>query len=148
MLLNIDVPGNPGVEVEVELPFKLGVANLNITELEYQLASKIVYRLGRSYGEDLGYVTHDILRTTLDLRLLEAVDRRRVASHVTRIAGETGVTLAEVKTNMTNNTRYLVEKGGEYWSNIHYITNKIQVPGLRRTSQGDPEGKTLETLNP
>jgi hypothetical protein len=104
----------PGVEVEVELPFKLGVANLNITELEYQLASKIVYKLGRDYREDLGYVMHDILKATLDLRLLEAVDRRRVASYVTRIAGETGVTLAEVKTNITTNTRHLVERGGEY----------------------------------
>jgi hypothetical protein len=88
------------VEVEVELSFKLGVVNLNITELEYQLASKIVYKLGRSYGEYLGCVIHDILKATLDLRLLEAVDRRRVASYATRIAGETGVTLAKVKTNI------------------------------------------------
>jgi hypothetical protein len=137
----------PGVEVEVELPFKLGVANLNITELEYQLASKIVYKLGRDYGEDLGYVMHDILKATLDLRLLEAVDRRRVASYVTRIAGETGVTLAEVKTNITTNTRYLVERGGDYWNNIHYILVRSKyrdVGGLVREIQR----KTMETLNP
>ena len=127
------------MEVEVELPFKLGVANLNITELEYQLASKIVYKLGRSYGEYLGCVIHDIPKASLDLRLLDAVYWRRVASYVTRIAGETGVTLAEVKTNITTNARHLVERGGEYWNNIHYILVRSKYQDVEELVREIPE---------
>ena len=41
-----------------------------ITRLEYQLASKITYKVAKDFGPDLNYNLHDILKAVLDLRLL------------------------------------------------------------------------------
>ncbi len=53
-----------------------------ITILEYQLASKIKYKLGKDYGPDLKYNLHDILKATLDLRLLDHVDTGKVKQYM------------------------------------------------------------------
>ncbi len=51
-----------------------------ITGVEYQLASKITFKVGRDFGDDPQYNIHDTLKAVLDLRLLKYVDRSKVRS--------------------------------------------------------------------
>lgn len=53
-----------------------------ITRLEYQLASKIAYKVARDFGPDLEYNLHDILKAALDLRLLDHVDKKIVEQYI------------------------------------------------------------------
>ncbi|RDD53163.1 MAG: hypothetical protein BA066_05845 [Candidatus Korarchaeota archaeon NZ13-K] len=53
-----------------------------ITELGYQLASKITHKVARDFGPDLRYNLHDVLKAALDLRLLGHVDGESVRMYV------------------------------------------------------------------
>jgi len=52
-----------------------------ITSLEYQLASKITYKVCRDFGAALEYNLHDVLKAVLDLRLLKYVDMKKVKEY-------------------------------------------------------------------
>jgi len=102
----------------VELPFNLGTLDLNVTEIEYQLASKIAWRLGKDFGDNIEYVLHDLLKTLLDLRLLKIVNRDKVEEYVEKILGKR---LVELRDKIKDNLATLLHKGGLYWNSHHYI---------------------------
>ena len=84
-----------------------------ITKLEYQLASKIAYKVAKDYGSDLGYNLHDILKAVLDLRLLKGMDVKAVKRYVVPINIET------VKRNLE---ALKSPMGRKLWDkNYHYI---------------------------
>ena len=84
-----------------------------ITPVEYQLASDIDYWLGRDYGEDIKYTIHDILKATLDLRLLDHVDKTRVKEYLHKTPG--------LKDNIDKNLTKLLILGEKIWrQNYHY----------------------------
>ncbi len=105
----------------IDLPFKLGSLNENITELEYQLASKIVYRVGRGYGSNILPGLHDVLKAVLDLRLLPYTNRERVRDYINMFLSREGKSLNEVKQYAKRNLRELLRNGARYWGTHHYI---------------------------
>ena len=82
--VGLDPAGMPRAETVLEDVFGQR-AKAWITELEYQLAAKIRYKVAKDFGDDLGYNLHDILKAVLDLRLLQHVDIGRVRVHAGRI---------------------------------------------------------------
>jgi hypothetical protein len=84
-----------------------------ITPLEYQLASKIEYKLGRDFGDALKYNIHDILKALLDLRLLEHVDPGEVAKHIR--------SPERVRQTLPVNVEAVLRDGRRLWErNYHY----------------------------
>ena len=72
----------------IELPFNLGKVKVNVTELEYQLASKIANRVGKDFGKHVPHVLPDILKAATDLRLLKYTDLEKVKTYAEEISGE------------------------------------------------------------
>lgn len=108
----------PYKSYRVSLPFGMGSVELNVTEIEYQLASKISRRLGRDFGVDLDNALHDLLKATLDLRLLELIDMNKVNAYVEQIAGKP---LSELRNTIKRNLKAVLEKGTRYWNGQLYI---------------------------
>jgi len=105
-------PSANGEEVTVEDIFGFEHRAV-VTPLEYQLASKIEYKLGRDFGDALKYNIHDILKALLDLRLLEHVNLEEVARHIR--SPET------VKRALPVNIRVVLGEGRRLWErNYHY----------------------------
>ncbi len=86
----------------------------SITPLEYQLAVKLEYKLGRDYGVDLKYNIHDLLKALLDLRLLRNIDLEDVLKHIS--------SRERVRENAWKNIEAVLSMGARLWSrNYHYI---------------------------
>jgi len=84
-----------------------------ITSLEYQLASKIVYKVGRDFGDELRYNLHDILKAVLDLRLLKYLDPKRVKQYTS------GVSHSVVRRNLES---ILGPEGRGIWNTSYHYT--------------------------
>jgi len=83
-----------------------------VTRLEYQLASKITFKVARDFGPDLEYNLHDVLKAALDLRLLAYADKESVRRH----AGPLDASLAR-----RNLDSLLSPKARGIWEkNYHY----------------------------
>lgn len=129
-------PGYPSRELEVDLPFKLGRVKLNITELEYQLASKLVFKIGWNFGADLQANLHDVLKAILDMRLLVLVDEFRFKNYVELLASSRGLRLRDIGDNIERNTSELLKTGGELWSGFHYLLIRAKYRDLLKLIQG------------
>jgi len=68
-------PSYPRIKLGVKLSFNLGYIKLNITELEYQLDFKFIYKIEWDFREKLKGSLHDVLKVILDMRLLDLVDK-------------------------------------------------------------------------
>ncbi len=83
-----------------------------ITNVEYQLASKIKYKIAKDFGEDLIYNIHDILKAVLDLRLLDYVDVKDVMKYAKSIDDRI----------VDHNLNATITYGKKLWErNYHYI---------------------------
>jgi len=83
--VSLNPAGMQREEVMLEDLFGLSIKTW-ITSLEYQLASKITYKVGREFGAALEYNLHDILKAVLDLRLLKYVDSSEVKKYVENVS--------------------------------------------------------------
>jgi len=84
-----------------------------ITSIDYQLASKIIYKISRDFGGDLEYNIHDILKAALDLRLLKYIDSENVRRYVKNLS------YSIVQRNLDS---LLKTEGRKLWeTNYHYI---------------------------
>jgi len=107
----------PRAELDVDLPFELGSSKLFITDLEYQLASKIVYKVGWDFGGDLEFNLHDILKAILDLRLLNIAKKEKVKRYVWDLTGSSDIEWGLIEKNLSE----LQRSGGKYWTSFHYV---------------------------
>ena len=109
--VSLNPEGMPRVEAVLEDMFGWR-ARAWITELEYQLAAKVRYKVGRDFGADLPYNIHDILKAVLDLRLLDHVDIAKVSEYTGPVDLET----------VEANLRAVAVHGSRLWErNYHYI---------------------------
>ncbi|RLF21533.1 MAG: hypothetical protein DRN15_10985 [Thermoprotei archaeon] len=107
----------PYTKYSVQLPFNLGTQAFNITELEYQLASKIVNKLCKDYGKTTAFVLHDVLKALLDMRLLKYVNGDKLTYYVKQADKNPAVLLDNFRRNITA----LMNVGARYWGSHHYI---------------------------
>ena len=114
-------PIYPCVKLDVELPFNLGYAKLNITELEYQLASKLVYKIGWDFREKLRDNLHDVLKAVLDMRLLNIASKYKFREYVEKLSSSIGFKIIDIRGNMKRNLVELLRVGEEFWTGFHYI---------------------------
>ena len=109
--VSLDPAGMPREEAALLDLFGSSV-RATITPVEYQLASKIRFKLAKDFGAELRYNIHDILKATLDLRLLEHVD----IDAVKRYAGsfDKGAVEANLSALLTGEGRRLWERNYHY----------------------------------
>ncbi|MEM1611442.1 MAG: hypothetical protein QXQ57_07355 [Sulfolobales archaeon] len=81
-----------------------------VTRLEYQLASKIRFKVAKDFGDKLGHAIHDILKAVLDLRLLSHVDARAVSEYASPF--DLGIAESNIST--------LLASGQRFWTSHHY----------------------------
>ena len=103
---------------KVDLPFGMGRVELDVTELEYQLAAKIVDKVARDFGADLSYNLPDILKAVSDLRLLGHVDVEKVRKYVVEM---TDGDFQSLIANAYKNLDALLERGKDLWLRHHYL---------------------------
>lgn len=82
-----------------------------ITSVEYQLASKIKYKVAKDFGDDLTHNIHDIVKAVLDLRLLDYTDTGKVIEYAKPIEDRI----------MEANLKAIITHGWKIWErNYHY----------------------------
>ena len=110
--ISLDPAGMPRVEARLEDIYGWRTRAW-ITEVEYQLASKITGKIGKSFGDALRYNLHDILKATLDLRLVKYMDWDKIKRYIRSVNADA------VDRNIN---ALLSPTGRALWSrNYHYI---------------------------
>jgi len=111
----------PYKSYEIELPFEFGREKINITVIEYQMASKIIEKLGKDYGDKIDLAAHDIIKTILDLRYLRYCDLNEVARYIDVLSEKYNVKKDEIMKNIVRNIRYVEKYLDEYMKKQYYI---------------------------
>ncbi|HDI75022.1 MAG: hypothetical protein DRJ52_02150 [Thermoprotei archaeon] len=122
------MPNTPTIKVKQVFPGKLGEVEFLMSELEWQIALKIVGKIGKNFGENIEYALHDILKATVDLRLVKYLNRSRLLEHLKNLS----LSPSQVLSTAEKNLKVLAEKGETYWLSFHYtyLRKKISLREL------------------